>query len=171
MPLLLRLQNQEVAILTGEFDCTVDAKGRLALPSGLLKQLPEGGRAKFVINRSIFKKCLVLYPLDAWEKIVADVSGLNRFNRKNDEFIRQYSNGATTVEVDASNRVLLPKRLAAYADILKDVVLAAHVDNKVEIWNEKAYNDMMNSFDPDAFGNLAEEVLGGGKPKDDGDVS
>jgi len=160
-----------MAILTGEFDCTIDAKGRMALPSGLLKQLPENTRGKFVVNRSVFKRCLVLYPLDAWEKIVSDINGLNRFNRKHDDFIRQYSNGATTLEVDASNRVLLPKRLAAYAGIEKDVVLAAHVDNKVEIWSEKAYSELMNSYDPDAFGNLAEEVLGGGKPQAEDNVS
>ena len=150
----------QVAALTGEFDGTIDAKGRLALPSGLLKQLPDTHRQKFVVSRSIFKKCLVLYPMDAWEKIVADITSLSRFSRKADEFLRQYSNGATTVEVDSSNRILVPKRLAAYADIEKDIVLAAHVDNKVEIWNEKAYNELMNSFDSNAFGDLAEELLG-----------
>ncbi len=138
----------------------MDAKGRMALPSGLLKQLAEQHRQKFIVGRSIFQKCLVLYPLDAWEKIIADINTLSSFSKKADDLVRQYSNGASTVEVDGSNRILIPKRLAAFAGIEKDVVIAAHVDNKIEIWNEKTYNDLMDSFDADAFGKLAEELLG-----------
>lgn len=158
-----------MTILTGEFEGTLDAKGRIALPTGLLKQLPESERGVFVVNRSIFKKCLVLYPQSSWKKITEDILSLSQFSRKSDEFVRQYSNGASTVETDTSNRILIPRRLAAYANISKNVVIAAHVNSKVEIWDETAYNELMNSFNPDDFGDLAEELLGNknNPPKND----
>lgn len=143
----------------GEFDCTVDAKGRMMLPAGLMKQFPAALKEKFVINRSVFQKCLVLNPMDAWDEVVKDLSKLNRFVKKNDDFIRQYNNGAVQVEVDASNRILIPKRLLDYAKIEKDVVLTANL-NKIEIWSAAVYDQVMNSYDPDSFASLAEEVMG-----------
>lgn len=149
----------------GEFDCTVDAKGRMMLPSGLMKQFPAALKEKFVINRSVFQKCLVLNPMDAWDEIMKDLSKLNRFVKKNDDFIRQYNNGAVQVEVDASNRILIPKRLLDYAKIEKEVVLTANL-NKIEIWSAAVYDQVMNSYDPDSFASLAEDVMGN-KPAPD----
>lgn len=143
----------------GEFDCKVDAKGRMMVPAGLLKQFAPAIREKFVINRSVFQKCLVLYPMDAWEEIIKDLSKLNKFIKENDDFIRQYNNGAMQVEMDATNRLLLPKRLLDFAGIDKDVVLTANL-NKIEIWSAQKYNEILNSYDPDSFGALAERVMG-----------
>ncbi len=151
----------------GEFDCTVDAKGRMMLPAGLMKQFPAALKEKFVINRSVFQKCLVLNPMDAWDEIMKDLSKLNRFVKKNDDFIRQYNNGAVQVEVDASNRILIPKRLLDYAKIEKDVVLTANL-NKIEIWSAAVYDQVMNNYDPDAFASLAEEVMGNKSANTDG---
>lgn len=155
---------------TGEFDCKVDAKGRMMLPVGLLKQFPDNLKNKFVVNRSVFQKCLVLHPMDAWEDLMKDLSKLNRFTREHDDFIRQYSNGAVPVEVDAANRILLPKRLMDYAKIEKDVVLTASLD-KIEIWSLAMYEQVMNNYDPDSFASLAEKVMGNksGNEKQEGD--
>ena len=144
----------------GEFECKVDVKGRVMMPAGLYKQFPTELRERFVINRSVFQKCLVLYPMDAWEEIVKDLGKLNRFRKENDDFIRQYTNGASTVELDATNRFLLPKHLVDFAKIKKDIVLTSSL-NKIEIWSDKAYKDVMKSYDPDAFAQLAEKVMGG----------
>jgi len=152
----------------GEFDCTLDAKSRMMLPAGLLKQFPKNMKDKFIINRSVFQKCLVLHPMDAWQETVSDLMKLNRFNKKNDDFIRQYTNGGVGVEVDATNRLLIPKRLLDYAKIKSDVVLTASL-NKIEIWSAKLYNDVMKNYEPDSFAALAEEVMGsmGNKPGKD----
>lgn len=148
----------------GEFQCTMDVKGRVMMPAGLYKQFPTELREKFVINRSVFQKCLVLYPMDAWEEIVRDLSKLNRFRKENDDFIRQYTNGASTVELDATNRFLLPKHLVDFAKIKKDIVLTSSL-NKIEIWSDKSYKDVMKGYDPDAFAQLAEKVMGGNSPQ------
>ena len=147
----------------GEFDCKVDAKGRMMVPAGLLKQFAPAIREKFVINRSVFQKCLVLYPMDAWDEIVKDLGKLNKFIKENDDFIRQYNNGATQVEMDTTNRILLPKRLLDFAGIDKDVVLTANL-NKIEIWSAEKYNAIINNYDPDGFGALAERVMGKSNP-------
>lgn len=143
----------------GEFDCTVDQKSRMALPVGLLKQLPKSLKKKFVVNRSVFQKCLVLHPMDAWDDTMKQIGKLNRFNKKNDDFIRQYMNGGVFVDVDKANRLLIPKRLLDYAKIKSDVVLTASL-NKIEIWSAKMYNDVMKNYDSDSFASLAEDVMG-----------
>lgn len=149
----------------GEFQCTMDAKGRIMMPAGLYKQFPKELREKFVINRSVFQKCLVLYPMDAWDEIVKDLSKLNRFRKENDDFIRQYTNGASNVELDVTNRFLLPKHLVDFAKIKKDIVLVSSV-NKIEIWSDKSYKDVMKAYDPDAFATLAEKVMGNNSPQE-----
>ena len=143
----------------GEFDCTVDQKSRMALPAGLLKQLPKSLKKRFVVNRSVFQKCLVLHPMDAWDDTMKQIGKLNRFNKKNDDFIRQYMNGGVFVDVDNANRLLIPKRLLDYAKIKSDVVLTASL-NKIEIWSAKMYNDVTKNYDADAFASLAEDVMG-----------
>ncbi len=145
--------------LLGEYDCKLDPKGRLMLPVDLRKQLgDEMAKGGFVLNRDIFEKCLVLYPISEWNKVSAQVAGLNRFIKKNAVFIRRFNNGATPVELDATGRLLLPKPLAEYAELDKDIKLCGNGE-RIEIWSKSAYEAMLNE-DID-FGSLSEEVMGG----------
>jgi len=143
----------------GEFACKVDAKGRVMMPAGLLKQFPADLRESFVINRSVFQRCLVLYPIDLWNETMQDLGKLNRFVKENDDFVRLFTNGAVKVEVDATNRILLPKRLAEYASIASDLVFTANL-NKIEIWSAQGHDSVMGAFDADSFAQLAERVMG-----------
>jgi len=143
----------------GEFDCKVDAKGRMILPAGLLKQFTAKEKAGFAINRSVFQKCLVLYPLDAYNETLNEFSRLNKYTKMNDDFIRRFTNGAVIVEMDSANRILFPKRLTAYAGIQSEVILSASL-NKIEIWAADKFNELMDSYDPDSFADLAEKVMG-----------
>ena len=145
----------------GEFEVTLDAKGRFLLPAGLKKQLPEGEVVKFIINRG-FEKCLALYPVKNWEPLFADISKLNDFDPKVREFRRYFLNGATEVEPDSAGRLLIPPNLKVHADLQKDIVLVAAV-NKIEIWDSSKYKQFFDTFLPDAFSNLAKEVMVGDK--------
>ncbi|HYC39404.1 MAG TPA: division/cell wall cluster transcriptional repressor MraZ [Chitinophagaceae bacterium] len=145
----------------GEFEATLDAKGRFLLPAGLKKQLPEGEAAKFIINRG-FEKCLALYPMKNWEPLFADISRLNDFDPKVREFRRYFLNGATEVEPDTAGRLLIPANLKQHADLQKDIVLVSAV-NKIEIWDSSKYKQLFDTFSPDAFSNLAREVMAGDK--------
>lgn len=150
--------------LLGEFDCKLDAKGRMMVPSNLKKQLPEAERDGLVVNRG-FEKHLVIYPRKVWEEIVAELSKLNQYEKKTREFIRFFTRGATELTLDASGRVLLPKSLLEFAGIKSDVVLACQF-NKIEVWAKDAYEDLLDN-EPENFANLAEEVMGGKNRRDD----
>jgi len=143
----------------GEFEATLDAKGRFLLPAGFKKQLPEGEASRFVINRG-FEKCLALYPMKTWEPLFTRISGLNEFDPKQREFRRAFLNGATYVEPDNAGRILLPPSLKAYADLQKDIVLMATGD-KIEIWDSNKYKQFFDSISSDALSDLGNQVLGG----------
>jgi MraZ protein len=143
----------------GEYEATLDAKGRFLLPAGLKKQLPENAMP-FVINRG-FEKCLTLYPQTSWEPIYAQISKLNDFDPKVREFRRFFMNGATEVEPDTAGRLLLPPNLKEYAGLSKDIVLVSAVD-KIEVWDSATYKKFFESFSADSFSSLAQQVMGGG---------
>ncbi|MCY1546162.1 Transcriptional regulator MraZ [compost metagenome] len=144
--------------LLGEFDCKLDVKGRLMVPSSLKKQLPNVEQEGLVINRG-FEKHLVVYPKKVWEGIVSELSKLNQYEKKTREFIRFFTRGATELQLDASGRVLLPKSLLDFAGINGEVVLACQFD-KIEVWSKASYDSLLDN-EPENFANLAEEVMGG----------
>jgi MraZ protein len=150
--------------LLGEFDCKLDAKGRLMVPSSLKKQLPNVEKEGLVINRG-FEKHLVIYPKKVWEGIVAELSKLNQYEKKTREFIRFFTRGATELSVDATGRVLLPKSLMEFAGIEGEVVLACQFD-KIEVWSKATYDSLLDN-EPENFANLAEEVMGGKNRRDE----
>jgi MraZ protein len=149
----------------GEFDCKLDAKGRMMIPVGLKKQLPGAENDGLVINRG-FEKHLVIYTRKEWNKIVEDLNKLNQYEKKTREFIRYFTRGASELSLDGAGRVLLPKALTEYAGIGTDVVLAC----QIEVWAEDAYEAQMDN-EPENFANLAEEVMGNAGRRNDGGVS
>jgi len=148
-----------MANFIGEFECKLDAKGRLMLPSGLRKQLDPAAQERFVLNRG-FEKCLVLYPKNEWEGISAEVNKLNQYVKKNREFIRYFYRGASELGLDGTGRILFPKRMLSYASVEKQVVLFAY-SNRIEVWDKDIYDGLLTD-EPDDFATLAEEVMGGG---------
>ncbi len=154
----------KVIKFTEEFECKADDKGRIMLPSvlrtKLAPMLPEG----LVLKRSIFEPCLELYTLKAWEKEMEQVGSLNRFIKKHNDFIRQFTAGVRTVEVDGSGRLLIPKNLLAFAGIGKEVVLSAAID-RIEIWDKNKYNQTLQQGAGN-FSALAEEVMGNKRKED-----
>jgi MraZ protein len=142
----------------GEFECKLDAKFRMMVPAGLKKQLPHGGEKGLVINRG-FEKNLIIYTREEWDKITDELEALNQYEKKNREFVRYFTRGASELTLDGAGRVLLPKALLEYAGIKSDVVLSCQF-NKIEVWAEEAYNITLDN-EPENFANLAEEVMGG----------
>ena len=141
----------------GEYESTLDPKGRFLLPAGIKKQLPEGENTQFVINRG-FEKCLTLYPLSSWKPIFESISQLNDFDPRVREFRRYFLNGAISLELDSAGRLLLPRNLAEHASLEKDIVLVSSV-NKIEIWDKSKYQQFFESFSPESFSSLAAEVM------------
>ena len=144
----------------GEYEATLDAKGRFLLPAGFKKQLPEEAGNQFVINRG-FEKCLTLYPMKSWDPIFSELGKLNDFDPKVREFRRYFLNGATVLELDSAGRLLVPPNLKDHAGLEKDIVLVAAM-NKIEIWDKDKYQKFFESFSPEAFSQLAQQVMTAG---------
>ncbi len=144
--------------LIGTYDCKVDAKGRLMIPSGMKKQLSPIIEEGFVLRRSVFQACLELYPMGEWRVLMKKMNKLNKFKKKNNDFIRRFSAGARMVDVDATGRLLVPKDLIVFAGILKNIVISPSI-NIIEIWDKDRYEQAINDA-ADDFADLAEEVMG-----------
>jgi MraZ protein len=155
-----------MAHFLGEFDCKLDAKGRMMIPAALKKQLPEAEKEGLVINRG-FEKHLTIYTRKEWDKIIDDHSKLNQYEKRTREFIRYFTRGASELQLDTINRVLLPKALMEYAgiNINTEVVLACQ-PNKIELWAKDAYDQALDN-EPENFAKLAEEVMGSGRRRED----
>ena len=144
--------------LIGTYECKADTKGRIMMPIAIKKQLAGFVSEGFVLKRAVFNPCLELYPLKEWMGLMESVNGLNRFNKKNNDFIRRFTAGVKTVEMDVSGRLLIPKDLVTYAKISKEVVVSSTV-NILEIWDKTLYEKAIDEAALD-FGALAEEVMG-----------
>lgn len=144
--------------LLGEYDCKLDAKGRLMLPSGLKKQLAEVLDKGFVINRNLHQRCLVLYPQEEWQKLSGKLGTLNRLIKKNDVIVRKVMGGATPVEPDGTGRLLIPKSLVEHAKLETELKVVGS-NSTVEIWSKAEYESFMSDEDIDMEA-LAEDVFG-----------
>ncbi|MCC7246478.1 MAG: division/cell wall cluster transcriptional repressor MraZ [Saprospiraceae bacterium] len=149
--------------LIGEYPVALDEKGRLRLPTALLRQLSpvatgDGQTYEFVVNRG-FERCLTLYPKPVWDGITAKLSRLNRFNDRNRAFVRSFFLGAYPLTTDSAERILLQKPLMDYAGITKQAILLA-MDDRIEIWSPEAHADTA-ALDPNSFADLANDVMGG----------
>ena len=144
--------------IIGTYECKIDTKGRLLLPAPLKKQLAQVLQEGFVLKRSVFQPCLELYPMKEWNIMMQKVNGLNRFVKKNNDFIRRFTAGVNVVEIDNLGRLLVPKDLTVFAQISKDIVLSSAV-TIIEIWDKDLYEKAIDDSVVD-FADLAEEVMG-----------
>ncbi len=96
--------------------------------------------------------------MQEWNMVMQKINKLNRFVKKNNDFIRRFTAGVKVVEMDASGRVLIPKDLCQFAGIEKQVVLSSAV-NIIEIWDKDKYEKVIDEAVVD-FADLAEEVMG-----------
>jgi len=150
--------------IIGTYECKVDVKGRIMLPTALKKQLQKIINDGFIIKRSVFNQCLEIHPMSEWNLVVSQVNQLNRFVKKNNDFIRSYMSGLKIVDIDKSGRLLIPKDLFVYAEIDKEIVLSSSV-NMIELWNKNKYEKSVAKT-LENFSDLAEEVMGDQTKKD-----
>ena len=147
----------------GVYECKVDSKGRLMLPSGLKKQLTPLLNEGFILKRSVFHPCLELYPMSEWNNIIGEVNKLNRFVKENIDFIRMFTTGLKVIQLDATGRLLIPKDLIEFTGIVKNIVVSSAI-NMIELWDKEKYEKVINDPNVD-FAELAERVMGN-KDKD-----
>ncbi len=143
----------------GDHICKLDAKGRLMLPSAFVKQMGDVSVAKFIIKKDVFEGCLVIFPQDEWDRQVKSIrKKLNPYKREHNTFMRVFFKGVAEVVMDASNRLLIPKRLLDEVEAEKEVVLAGQ-PGKMELWAKSKYDSI--ELSDDEFAEMAEKLLDG----------
>ena len=128
------------------------------ISSAFKKQLSPILQEGFIIKRAVFQTCLELYPTQEWNEVMLKMNTLNRFVKKNNDFIRRFTAGVRMIELDASGRLLIPKDLCQFAGIKKQIVLSSAI-NIIEIWDKDQYEQTLDDAATD-FASLAEEVMG-----------
>jgi MraZ protein len=146
-----------MSYFSGEYEATLDAKGRLVLPTKLKSALPSETGDNIVLMRG-FEPCLVLYPQSEWQKIFEKVASLNEFNEEFRNFQRNFLRGNTELELDANGRFIVPKSMMKHANIEKEVVLVG-IGNRIELWNPESYEAFLIK-DQKEFSQIAQKVLG-----------
>ena len=128
------------------------------MSSAFKKQMAPVLQEGFVLKRAVFQPCLELYPMREWDLMMQKINKLNRFVKKNNDFIRRFTAGVKVVEMDSTGRLLIPKDLCGFAGIKKDIVLSSAI-NIIEIWDKDKYEKAIDDAASD-FASLAEEVMG-----------
>lgn len=156
-----------MSYFSSEFECKLDAKGRLVLPSRVKSDLPEDSENKIVIKRG-FEPCLTIYPYAEWMKIFNKVAKLNEFNPEDRKFQRIFLRGNTEIELDKTGRFVIPKSMLRYAKLEKDVLLIG-LGKRVEIWNPEVYDEFLFG-DQNEYSLLAQKYLGNWEDDDEEEV-
>ena len=138
----------------GEYNHTIDAKGRLIIPSKFRELLGE----EFVLTKGL-DGCLSIYPMDEWNAFEEKLRALPLTNKNARTFTRFFVAGATNCELDKQGRILLPATLREFAGLEKDVLLAGMLDH-IEIWNEERWKENADFGDMDTIASHLNEVSG-----------
>lgn len=126
----------------GEYDHTIDVKGRVIIPSKFREDLS----GEFVITAGL-DGCLFVYPMDEWERFIDELKRLPG-SKEVRQLQRYFMAGAAACDMDKQGRVLIPNKLREHGEIEKDVVLVG-VINKIEIWSKERWNSNNNYEDVD----------------------
>lgn len=141
----------------GDYNCKVDTKGRLILPSAFKKQVAPEANEQFVVKKDIYEDCLVLYPMDEWKRMVEILrSKINPYNKAHKQFLRGFYMDTAEISLDSNNRLTIPKKILSKIKTNKELKLVAQ-DDKIEIWNPETYD---KNFDENQFQDLADSIFG-----------
>ncbi len=145
-----------MSLFTGEFECKLDAKGRLTLPSKVKSKLPEVSGNQLVLSRGL-EPCIVVYPVMEYKKIYSRIASMNEFNEEFRRLQRNFFRRISEVELDSAGRVLIPKSMIKYANLDKNVILIG-MGNRLEIWDNATYEEYIIN-DNEEFSKLAQKHL------------
>lgn len=141
----------------GNIEAKTDSKGRIFIPAIFRKRLQTADEEYLVLRKDIFQDCLVLYPGTVWKAEIETLRNrLNRWNKDQQQLFRQFVLDAERLEMDASGRVLIPKRYLQMVDIECDVRFLG-VDETIEIWAKEKLEKPLIS--PDDFSSKLQALM------------
>lgn len=149
----------------GDYGCKVDEKGRVLFPSAFKKQTQSASPDRFVVKKDIFETCLVLFPMEEWDRQNTIIrKSTNPYSKEHNTFLREFYRGTAEVTLDSSGRLLIPKRLLELVGAERELILAG-MDGKIEIWAKDKYEGVRAGEDD--FAQLAERIMGSSIIKDE----
>lgn len=147
-----------MASFKGEYEHTVDAKGRVSFPAKLRKNVHPLAQDRFTIVKGL-ERCLYLYPQDRWEEVEQRLAKINPFQKKGRTVIRNFLRSADDLSLDNQNRISLPQSLSAWAGIDGRVVFIGSGE-RIEIWSPDELTKLDEEMDFDTYQQLFEQVMG-----------
>ena len=136
----------------GEYRHNLDDKSRIVVPAAFRHDLSD----KFIITRGL-EKCLYIYSMDEWNKIVKKLETLPFTKKDVRTFMRAFFSGANTLEIDRSGRIIISSNLKEYAAIEKECVIIG-ANDRIEIWADNEWDNFMNSYS-DKISDIAENLF------------
>ena len=149
-----------MSYLVGHYNCKLDAKGRILVPSEFKEQLGAQVEEGFVLRPGLHAHCLELYTRKDWDEVQDQLrSAFSQFQAKQEAVLRKYNAGARFVKLDASGRLLITKDLIDKASLVKDIVITS-VTTKMEIWDKNLYEQSISNdlSDEEFFDLLSENI-------------
>lgn len=122
----------------GEFSLSLDAKGRLAVPSRYRERLLEASTGRLIVTISLLDRCLAVYPFTDWQRIEQDLNRFPALDRKAQAISHLLIGHATECEMDGNGRILIPQSLREFASLDKHVKLVGQV-RKFELWDDTTW--------------------------------
>jgi len=148
----------------GQYEHSIDAKGRIAFPAKMRKVLSLDAQERFVVVRGL-ETCLYLYPDNEWRKVEDTLSKANNFTRTGRIAKRNFLRYAEDTVLDKQHRIALPGEHTNYAQINGKAIFIG-MGQYIEIWSPDVLAKIDADLDPDAFETIFEQVMGGGSGSD-----
>ena len=136
----------------GEYNHTVDAKGRLIIPSRFREELKN----EFIVTKGL-DGCLFVFPGNEWQIFEEKLKALPLTNKNARQFSRFFVAGATPCELDRQGRILVPQTLREFAGLEKDVVLTGNL-NRIEVWSKEKWSEICNYDDMDSIAESMQDM-------------
>ena len=145
-----------MSLFSSQYDCKLDAKGRMVLPAKVKAGLPESSSGELMLRMG-FEPSLILYPMMEYKRLFSKIGGLSDFNPEHRKLKRSFFSGVTQVELDGNGRINIPSVYLSYAQLEKEAIVIG-TGSSVEIWNPTLYQKYMIQ-DQEEFSQLAQKYL------------
>lgn len=143
----------------GNFEAKADTKARVFVPAAFRKIMQSSAQNAFVLRKDIFQNCLVLYPEQVWDEELTKLRmRLNRWDKQEQQLFRQFVVDAERLEMDASGRILIPKRYMQMVDICSDVLFLG-IGDTIEIWKKGGLEDTL--LPAEDFSSMLQNLMSG----------
>ncbi len=143
----------------GSIDAKIDAKMRVFVPASFRKVLQAEAQSVLILRKDIFQDCLVLYPIEVWDGEVQRLrQRLSRWDKSQQQLFRQFVVDAERLEIDASGRILIPRRYLQMIGVMSEIQFLG-VDNTIEIWGKNQLNEALVT--PEDFGVEIQRIMSG----------